>query len=70
MTGDEHAITRRSLPLSPHRRWSTWIARMSEERRRARQERLETLERLESEQRRGRRAGEYRPDPVHLRRWS
>jgi hypothetical protein len=36
----------------------------------AKRERLEVVERLASEERRARRAGEFRPHPAHERRWA
>lgn len=70
MRADPQAITGRPLTASPGRRWSTWIARLSEGRRRDRQERLETIERLSAEQRRALRAGNYTPEIQYGRRWS
>lgn len=70
MRADPQAIAGRPLSASPSRRWSVWIARLNEGRRRDRQERLETIERLSAEGRRARRGGEYTPESYYGRRWS
>jgi hypothetical protein len=70
MRGDPQAITGRPLAVSPGRRWSAWITRMSARRRRDREEQLETIARLGDERRRALGAGEYAPNLKYDRRWS
>ena len=59
MRGNSQAASARLRPTAPARRWSTWLMRDREQRRRSRLEELETIARMEDEARRARRSGEY-----------
>jgi hypothetical protein len=61
MRGISQTASARPRPITPARRWSTWLMRDREQRRRTRLETLETIERLAAEQRRALRSGESSP---------
>ena len=52
------AASARLRAETPAQRWSTWLARFREDRRRLRLEQLETIVRLQAETRRQRQSGE------------
>jgi hypothetical protein len=62
MRGQPQAASARLLAAVPGRRWSTWLEDTRQRRRLESAERLEIIARLAEEQRRARRAGEYRID--------
>ena len=66
MRGNSQAASARLRPIAPARRWSSWLMRAPEQRRRARLEELETVVRMQAETRRARQSGEYSP---RLRPW-
>ena len=66
MRGNSQAASARLRAEAPARRWSVWLTRAQEQRRRARLEGLITTERLQSEARRARQSGAYAPK---LRSW-
>jgi hypothetical protein len=66
MRGNSQAASTRLRAEAPVRRWSAWLTRAQEQRRRARLEELITTERLQSEARRARQSGAYAPK---LRPW-
>jgi hypothetical protein len=57
MWGNSQTASARLRAEAPARRWSAWLTRAQEQRRRARLEELITAERLQSEARRARQSG-------------
>ena len=70
MRGDPRAITARLPDVAPRRRWSSWIAEATRERRRVKAARLEVIERMAREERRARERGLYVPElKYRVRPW-
>lgn len=70
MRGESQVRAGLRRPELPRERWSAWRRTLTRKRAQAKRERLEVVERLASEERRARRAGEFRPHPAHERRWA
>jgi hypothetical protein len=61
MRGNSQAASARLRADTPAQRWTAWLTRTREQRRRTRMERLETIARMQAEARHAQRAGSYHP---------